>query len=1295
MAGRNPQAIAKALIRAQTPATGMQPGYGGFGGPPGVTGTSPSPLVASYGDWAGGTGLARGLPRPWDVFQSGTFGPLSPMLPMPIDTPADGDDQAPPRRWIYPVSWNVPHGEPGSEGTKLASFATLRSIGQTYSVARACIQLRKTELLGLGWDVVPTKQAEKAMRGSVSARKEFEARRAKVRKFWRRPDSDYFTFRDWFTVLLEDVLVIDALSIYLWPSKRRKGGVLGSDLGELAAIDGSTIRPLVDIHGGRPKPPNVALQQYGYGVPRVDLMTLLADEDIKDMGDALVKQYRGDQFIYRPQHVVDWQPYGFAPIEQALVPIISGLQRQQYQLDFFGSGSVPALFVTNGVTDSTPQQNRELQDALNAMAGDQSWKHKIIVLPGGSQTMPQNPADLAGPFDELVMTQTCMAFSVMPMELGITPRASTSGHSAGAHNQMGKMSSDVQERKANRPMLEWFGDIFNHIIQHVLGQEDMKWWWEGLEEDEDEQAKTDMQIRKIATGLMSVDEARVENGQDAWGLPLTSEPVLVTPTGVIPFGSIDPLTGQPKGLTDKLTAAPPPLGAQPPAQPPQGGTGGQPAKKPPKPPKDTGGGGAKPAQQTAGTPAHAGAQQHVATTTAVSTAPTKAQPKPAAPTQAATKSVDTFAALRELDLIRRRLVKGRGIDHWAPEHVPAEVFADLRKSVAAEGHEAAVAKARDAVRDLGGRERRDSVLDTISNGVVGSLKFLAGQLGSGVISTAAFTDRAVDALRRGIRAGLQMGWDVSREHGMTTKGAGVPDSRLQLYAGTVVQAYGQGHALATLGHADDPDNIAVRWHARPGACELCSARNGQLFTVGTLPGFPGDGGFGERATVCLGGPNCRCGLGYETVDPDDLGGPVRDHPTPSPVLADAVARAQDQLAGDVQSVRQALVSDDPTAVGAVLDGIANRQAHAQRPYIDGLLADIYTGLSHAGAPVPVGFQRPTGRDEDSGWLSGAVITAIVAAAVAAAIAHQAQSQQEAVPATAGKLSKAQVNYRLATISGRSCGTCSMYTHHSCTLVAGDVDPGDVCDRWEPAGVTKGRKDGRPRAAGVAVRADDTGRVLMLQRAFDENDDAGGRWEFPGGRLEDGESPLDAARREWAEETGCTLPDGNIVGQWIGRNGKYQGFVLAVPHEADVPIFTGRDQVDNPDNPDPDGDPIEAIAWFDPDHLRDNPAVREELRDDIGTVLDAIEKSLAPGLSKLAHAVALKVDEGAVGDYRARHLIRWYNEGGGGVHRWVWGAPEDLTACHRVASEHMSSDEAWRFCNTRHHQVLGTWNSPKD
>ena len=129
------------------------------------------------------------------------------------------------------------------------------------------------------------------------------------------------------------------------------------------------------------------------------------------------------------------------------------------------------------------------------------------------------------------------------------------------------------------------------------------------------------------------------------------------------------------------------------------------------------------------------------------------------------------------------------------------------------------------------------------------------------------------------------------------------------------------------------------------------------------------------------------------------------------------------------------------------------------------------------------------------------------------------------------------------------------------------------------------------AAGLVVRAADTGRVLMLQRSLSDTDPAAGTWEWPGGHIEGEESAWQAAVREWQEETGSRLPEGEQMGGW--SVGVYQGFLLEIPHESDVQINLQAGRVINSD--DPDGDAIEVAAWFDPAHAKDMPALRPECK----------------------------------------------------------------------------------------------------
>ncbi|MFB7403375.1 NUDIX domain-containing protein [Streptomyces rubiginosohelvolus] len=136
-----------------------------------------------------------------------------------------------------------------------------------------------------------------------------------------------------------------------------------------------------------------------------------------------------------------------------------------------------------------------------------------------------------------------------------------------------------------------------------------------------------------------------------------------------------------------------------------------------------------------------------------------------------------------------------------------------------------------------------------------------------------------------------------------------------------------------------------------------------------------------------------------------------------------------------------------------------------------------------------------------------------------------------------------------------------------------------------------------KVAGLAVKAADTGRLLMIQRALDDDDPAAGTWEFPGGHLEEDEDPLAAALREWEEETGSTLPGTvSVVGSWTAPNGIYRGFVAVVPAESAVPLNLPHDKrrLANPD--DPKGDATEVTAWWPITALPDMPLLRPECRE---------------------------------------------------------------------------------------------------
>jgi hypothetical protein len=537
----NPTAILNAM---KAPTVGAQ-GSGQM--------TAISPLLGSYNSWIGGRQMGPELPRPIQDFLAGAFGPLNPLNPMPIDEPGRDGARPEPRRWQYPVGWNLPVGQPGTEGLKLASFAALRRYADVYSVVRTMINIRKDEISGTEWDIGPTKDVAAQTKGDKGAAKDQRERALKIVNFFKHVDPDYDSFQSWMGALMEELFVIDAMSVYVHPTRVDGKGPFGSSLAALEALNGETIRPLVDIRGSRPRPPAPAYQQYLWGVPRSDMMAILTGTDLDEMDDRLAdegisldnpaEEYKGDQLLYMPYTKRVWTPYGFSPIEQAILPITLGLNRQAFLLDYFQEGTIPGVYVVAGDAYVTPTQQRQLQDSLNALAGDIAWKHRVIVLPPGSKTDPQKDLAWAKDVDQTVIEQVAMILHIQPHEIGMVPGGRTSG--LGGKGMAEQQAAAVEKTRA-LPMLKWVKTtLFDRVIQDFFGQTDLEFKWVGWDEEEDQDAEATRVATQIAGGTKTIDQARIDRGEDPFNLPLTQVPVLISGAAIIP---LDP----------KVPAPPPP-----------------------------------------------------------------------------------------------------------------------------------------------------------------------------------------------------------------------------------------------------------------------------------------------------------------------------------------------------------------------------------------------------------------------------------------------------------------------------------------------------------------------------------------------------------------------------------------------------------------------------------------------------------------------------------------------------------------------------------------------------------------
>jgi predicted NUDIX family NTP pyrophosphohydrolase len=131
-----------------------------------------------------------------------------------------------------------------------------------------------------------------------------------------------------------------------------------------------------------------------------------------------------------------------------------------------------------------------------------------------------------------------------------------------------------------------------------------------------------------------------------------------------------------------------------------------------------------------------------------------------------------------------------------------------------------------------------------------------------------------------------------------------------------------------------------------------------------------------------------------------------------------------------------------------------------------------------------------------------------------------------------------------------------------------------------------------RSAGIAlIRGDGSSREVLLVHPggpFWANKDVGA-WSLPKGLLEDGEEPLVAAQREFAEEVGCPAPAGPYVplGEVVLKSGKH---VLAFAARGDLDPATIQSNQIEVEHPPRSGrmlriPEVDRAAWVDLAHAK--------------------------------------------------------------------------------------------------------------
>lgn len=381
------------------------------------------------------------------------FGPMQPLPPM-----------APPaiagRSFDFPAGANL-RLQPRQDES--IGFADLRALADALDLIRLVIETRKDQIAKIDWTI----RLRDSRRGGAA-----DPRLKAVGDFLTYPDREH-DFETWLRLLLEDLLVIDAPTLYL---RRDHAGALHA----LEVVDGATIKRVIDERGRTPMPPDVAYQQVLKGMPAID--------------------YTADELIYRPRNPRPHKIYGYSPVEQVVMTVNVALRRQVAQLQYYTEGNVPEAMI--GVPETwSPDQIRQFQEYWDSLleGNTAARRHAKFVPAGMKPTFTREPM-LKDEMDEWLARVICFAFSVAP-----TPFVRDNNRATAQTTRAAAITEGLT------PLLRWVKRLMDEVIARHLGCADLEFAWND-EKDDDPAEQARINDTYVRAGIKSVDEVRTELG---------------------------------------------------------------------------------------------------------------------------------------------------------------------------------------------------------------------------------------------------------------------------------------------------------------------------------------------------------------------------------------------------------------------------------------------------------------------------------------------------------------------------------------------------------------------------------------------------------------------------------------------------------------------------------------------------------------------------------------------------------------------------------------------------------------
>jgi len=437
------------------------------------------------------------------------FGPLS---PLPQVAPAE----TPPRRFDYPSGVNLTALPRGYEAI---SFQQMRDLADSLDLVRIAIETRKDQVSKMPWSFrarpistggtgalacVSSKATQPRLGSPADAAvaaasvrtaavpqrnlDQVAERIDELTEFFRCPDGEH-EFDDWLRMIVEDLLVIDAVTLAATVDEHGSVWAPGKKVRRFEAIDGATIKRVIDEMGRTPRPPATAYQQILKGVAAID--------------------FTANELVYRPRNLRAHKFYGYSPVEQIIITINLALRRQMFTLAYFTEGNMPEAICQAPQTWNTDAV-KEFQDWFDStLAGKLSARRKITFIPnaGGKEAIQfTKEPPLASDLDEWLARIVCWAFSISPQAL---------------IKQMNRATAETAKEQSDEdgitPLLNWLASLINGLVRKYFGYDDVEFAW-GERKDENKLEQAQINQIYVQSGILTVDEVRESLGKPAIGV---------------------------------------------------------------------------------------------------------------------------------------------------------------------------------------------------------------------------------------------------------------------------------------------------------------------------------------------------------------------------------------------------------------------------------------------------------------------------------------------------------------------------------------------------------------------------------------------------------------------------------------------------------------------------------------------------------------------------------------------------------------------------------------------------------